>query len=254
MTPHQLARTECANFTPDGTCLRIEPSSWHDYRVPLPDWLTEQQWRTLVAAARASGELTVKADRRSGGLLDATQPHANRHRLDLHFCPGCGCRMGVQGELCLDCTGRPLVPDDVDRRCKVTRGQRCGYFERRILSLADDPPPESEPGLQRSRAKARQIYLDLQNLPGAKAARTCPDCGGALAKGRQFCPECRSRRRRATYRGSRNRSRPNSLHKSLPDKDRKSASGRGGPGGPRTPFPGTSVAPSRRGRHEEKRQ
>ena len=254
MTPHQLAKTECANFTPDGTCLWIEPSSWHDYRVPLPDWLTVQQWDGLVAAARASDEVTVNADMRTGGPLDMAMPHANRYRLAMYYCPGCGRRMGVRGEGCQDCRGVPFVPDDVDRRCKVTRGLRCGYFETCILPLADDPPPQSEPGLQRSRTKARQSYLDLHNLPGAKRQRTCPGCGGALAKGKQFCPECRKQRRRTTYRGSRNRSRPNGPRKSLPDKDRKSASGRDGPVGPRTPIPGTSVAPTCRGRHDERRQ
>jgi hypothetical protein len=228
MTPHQLARLECANLRPNGTCVWIEPPSWHDYRVPPPEWLTVRQWDAFVAAAIERGDPMPKADRRTGEQLDTTQPHANPYRQDFYYCHDwdcrdcrrdCGCRMGVIGERCLDCRGVPFVPDDVDRRCKVTRGQRCNYFEKVILPLADQAPPESEPNLQRRRAQARQAYLDNHNLPGAKAARKCPDCGEPLAKGKQVCPKCRKRRRRKTYRGSRNRSRPDGRHNSLPDKD-----------------------------------
>ncbi len=103
VTPHQLARADCANMMPDGSCLLIEATSLHDYRVALPLTLGLEKWAKLVEIARQKGVPTVRADRRTWEWLDERQPHANRYRLDLCFCPVCHCRVGIVGEMCLDC-------------------------------------------------------------------------------------------------------------------------------------------------------
>ncbi len=50
MTPYQLAKTQCVNLTLDVTCFHIKTSSWHDYRVPLPDWISEIKHAGISAA------------------------------------------------------------------------------------------------------------------------------------------------------------------------------------------------------------
>ncbi len=216
MTPQHLAKTECANYQADGTCSLIEPSSLHDYRLRLPDWLDKNRWQKLVAGARERGELSVTIDTHTGSLLDKTQAHANQHRLDLYYCPGCGRRMGVKGRPCPDCAGMPFVPDDADRRCKVGRGERCEYFERTVLPLADQASPADDPRLQARRAEARRAYRRKHDLDGAEEpGRRCPDCGGPLPKGKRLCEACRQRRRRVSYRAARNRSSQKRPPKSL---------------------------------------
>jgi len=37
-------------------------------------------------------------------------------------------------------------------------------------------------------------------LLAGKTLRTCPDCGGPLAKRQRYCPKCTQKRRLATYR------------------------------------------------------
>ena len=256
MTPHQFAKAACTNSMPDGICLRIEPASWHDYRVDLPAWLSEGQWAKLVADARERDELTIIADRRTASALDKTRPHANRHRLDLYYCPGCGCRMGTKGQVCLDCAGAPFVPDDADRRCLISRGKRCGYFERVILPLADQPPPPDDVKLQARQVRARRSYLRLHNLAGAdEPGRQCPDCGGALPKSRHYCEACRRRRRQGTYRAARNRSSQKRDRKSLSEKGPNLPSEGHRPIGQKPTIPQSSVARGQRsGRQKEMRQ
>lgn len=227
MTPYQLVKAECANFQPDGTCLLIEPTWLHDYRLPLPEWLSEEHWGRLVADARETGELSIRTERRTGGTLDKTQPHANRDRLDLYYCPGCAQRMGIKGELCRICAARSFVPDGIDRRCLVARGKRCGHFERVILPLADQPSPPDEPKLQSKRARARRAYLRKHNLEGAdEPHRPCPDCDGPLPKCKRYCEECRHRRRRSSTRAAVSRRRQNQARKSLSENVRKTADSR----------------------------
>jgi len=243
MTPQQLAKTECANYQADGTCSLIEPSSLHDYTLPLPAWMSPEQWRELVANAQEKDKPSITADRRTADVLDRTQPHVNRYRLNLYYCPGCGCRVGSKGKLCPDCAGMPFVPEDVNRRCKVARGERCEYFERAVLPLADQASPPDDPRLQARRAEARRAYLRKHDLDGAEdPGRSCPDCGGPLPKGKRLCETCRQRRRRASYRAARNRSSPKRAHKSLPHKGRNSAFRRDRPRGGTPPNSPTSVA------------
>ena len=207
MTPGQFVKAECPDYLPDGTCLKIEPSSPWDFRLPLPDWLTPERRAGYVADAREKGVALITLDK---------PRHPNRYRVDLCYCLGCDQRMGGGGDLCPECSGRPFVPDDVDRRCKVLKGERCGQFEQTALPLADQASPRDDPQLQLSRERARSAYLDTHVLPGnTRRPRHCPDCGGELPKGKQFCDQCRHSRRRATKRAARDRSCPNGDHKPL---------------------------------------
>lgn len=211
MTPCAFARAECGKLDSDGTCTMIEPTSWHDYRMKLPDLLTQEQWASLVAGARARGELTIKVDITTGGSLDTTQPHANRRRLDMYYCPGCGHRMGSIGTVCPPCSGVEIVPDDVDRRCRVGRGLRSGYFERVILPLADQAGPKIPAKLLLRRAKARTAYLARYPVE-AQVERTgpvCDECGLPLPPGRKCgrCGDCARKRNRTTARERKRRER-----------------------------------------------
>ena len=225
MTPSQMAKSECANMDSDGRCLFIGPSSNDDYSVPLPGWLAEETWRRRVAEARQHGLKVLHLHFPTGDWFDmdgAAQKPPSRNglnlrwlrRYDFYYCDGCGRRMGVRDQLCLDCWGLPHVPDDVDRRCLVGRGKRCRYFERCVLPIADNPSPKDDPGLQGRRLKGRKAYW-AQFLPVGprpdrpseqRRERRCT-CGALLGKGRRYCTNCAAKRRRDSYRKRRDRQR-----------------------------------------------
>ena len=88
-------------------------------------------------------------------------------------------------------------------RCLLAGKLRpCSYFEKVVLPLTDQPSPKEEPDLQRQRLEARQKYLAARKMEMAQTVsmRTCPDCGGPLAKRQRYCPKCTQKRRLATYR------------------------------------------------------
>jgi len=85
----------------------------------------------------------------------------------------------------------------------------CWYFEKVVLTLADQPSPKEEPDLQRQRLEARQKYLAARKMemPETVSLRTCPECGGPLAKRWRYCERCTQKRRLATYRQRRMKNR-----------------------------------------------
>jgi len=88
-------------------------------------------------------------------------------------------------------------------RCIVATGQRCAYFEQCVAPIADMvSDPKRARALQEAVAEYRQITN--QKSP---AARRCPDCGAPLQKGKQLCPACADRRRKATNRATQDRQR-----------------------------------------------
>jgi hypothetical protein len=80
-------------------------------------------------------------------------------------------------------------------RCRVAEGQRCEYFERAVLPLADKPSPASDRMLQQKRAWARQEYLG-SHLLRDRAGGRCPECGNPKPRRHRFCETCSGRRRR----------------------------------------------------------
>jgi len=95
-------------------------------------------------------------------------------------------------------------------RCLLAGKLRpCRYFEKVVLPLADNPSPKEEPDLQRQRLEARQKYLAARKMEVTEtvAMRTCPECGGPLAKRRRYCERCTQKRRLATYRQRRMKNR-----------------------------------------------
>ena len=121
MTPYQLAKTECANMLPDGSCLGIKPQD----------------------------------------LIDTGQTkHAH-----------------------------PL------NHCKIADNERCGYFERIILKIADQPSPTSDPNLHHRRQTAKTEYLKTRKLT-IHSNDPCPDCQGPKPQRRRYYEECSTKRRR----------------------------------------------------------
>ncbi len=79
--------------------------------------------------------------------------------------------------------------------CLVEQGKRCGYFEKAVLPIA------GEIGQQK-------IYAAYESLTGADPlarpqARLCPDCGAELKPRQRYCDNCKKKRRRQSYRKSR---------------------------------------------------
>lgn len=227
MTPYEFARTTCADHCADGRCWRIEPSTLHDYAVPLPQTMSREQWELLVHRARRDGLAEIAADNRTWWALDKTLAHANRWRLNLRFCPECGQRTGT-GDLCLLCLGDPMLPDDVDRTCVLSRPRgrslfrepmafrsyweldmfliecaargnraaklfppkRCRYFERAVLPVADNPSPPGDLGLQQRRLEARTEYLKRLVEPKKASTKARPDKPAKPDGKERLCPGC----------------------------------------------------------------
>jgi hypothetical protein len=81
-------------------------------------------------------------------------------------------------------------------RCLVAEGKRCPYFEECVAPMADmASDPRRAAGLQEAVAEYRRMTNQKQ-----LRARPCPECGGPLQKGKQYCPKCADRHRKATHR------------------------------------------------------
>jgi hypothetical protein len=94
------------------------------------------------------------------------------------------------------------------KKCALYNRDRCDYFEKCVLPLADSPSPTGESGLQTYRQQAREIYLASQELKAPKKSkdRFC-ECGAILEKRQRICPKCRDERRKATFRNSQQKKR-----------------------------------------------
>ncbi|NLF31549.1 MAG: hypothetical protein GX591_11770 [Planctomycetes bacterium] len=196
-----LARRECADLSSDCACWRLEPADGHDYRLPLPEWMTPEQWQRHVEYARQEGLSAVKVDCRTGERLDEAEPHGNKHRMDFYPCPRCGTRTGCVDTRCPDCG--PVGYSGGDRHCLLTQGKRCEHFERAVLPLSEHADREDA-------RKAKRAYEGCYGLDRGvvgREERCCPDCEAPLAKGRRYCDSCREKRRRAASRESQRRRR-----------------------------------------------
>jgi hypothetical protein len=89
--------------------------------------------------------------------------------------------------------GGCLFGDD----CSVEQGERCSYFERAVLPTATDI----------------RTYSQYEALCGIgeplvrREVRKCPDCGSGLRFRQRYCADCSRRRRRKSYRQSRQKKR-----------------------------------------------
>ena len=81
--------------------------------------------------------------------------------------------------------------------CRVARGERCEFFERVVLPVAESP----------GEIAARTAYMGEFPVDGfAGKARYC-SCGEPIPRRRRMCDSCRSKRRRETYRRNRKNAR-----------------------------------------------
>jgi hypothetical protein len=85
-------------------------------------------------------------------------------------------------------------------RCILADNQRCAYFERVVLPLADRGNPRF--------LQARENYFGSKALrtAGAPEPRTCA-CGNPRAAGKQFCESCKKLRRKASFKREKDRQR-----------------------------------------------
>ena len=95
-------------------------------------------------------------------------------------------------------------------RCLIAERKRCTYFETCVAPMADWV---TEPRRAASLQAAVAEYRRMTNQNPA-AARPCPACGEPLAKGRRFCARCADARRKATYRGQKQRLRQTAVRMS----------------------------------------
>jgi len=85
-------------------------------------------------------------------------------------------------------------------KCLVQEGQRCEYFERAVLPTAADI------GLKDVvySAYERQVGIAGNGLLKRDQIRRC-QCGAELKRRQRYCDDCTAKRRRQTYRRSRQR-------------------------------------------------
>lgn len=93
--------------------------------------------------------------------------------------------------------------------CLLTKGRRCGYFERSVLPIATrglrrarklhgKPRPIDD---QRVVEAYRALHPEVRGRLIAEsdddgiAKRRCPDCDSVLARGQRVCPTCLAKRR-----------------------------------------------------------
>jgi hypothetical protein len=82
-----------------------------------------------------------------------------------------------------------------DSPCAVLAGGRCSYFEAAVLPLGLREPERF--------GAAREAYLRQARklgYSGNEDANECNDCKRPVEMGKQYCPDCRKKRRRAAKR------------------------------------------------------
>lgn len=118
---------------------------------------------------------------------------------------------------CLGVTADSLLPKPNRKpracplpRCVLVDGERCDYFERIVLPLAERGIPRFLEARNAYYAKAIRAAGMRPNaeitLPQPKKLRQC-ECGNPLAAGHRFCEKCKIAKRRETYRASKRRQR-----------------------------------------------
>ena len=94
--------------------------------------------------------------------------------------------------------------------CLLSQGQRCTYFEESVLPIAvrrlrkarAQHPVDDGRILEAYRMLHRETCGTLipESDDDGIAKHQCPDCGEALGPRMRFCPKCRTKRRRDSYR------------------------------------------------------
>ncbi len=74
--------------------------------------------------------------------------------------------------------------------CLVELGECCSYFERAVL-------PTGSSDIRRKYEALTGVYIE------GEAVNLCGDCGRTIPPRRRYCDRCVQKRRRATYRQSR---------------------------------------------------
>jgi hypothetical protein len=92
--------------------------------------------------------------------------------------------------------GHPLSAHSLPE-CVLKQDQKCEYFERLVLPLANHGDPDF--------LDARRTYEKIHALAAMKAT-TCV-CGQSRAPHKRFCVECRDKHRRKSNREAKNRER-----------------------------------------------
>lgn len=87
--------------------------------------------------------------------------------------------------------------------CKVQEGQRCGQFERAVL------PTAANIGLNEIvySQYEQQVGIAGNGLLPRGQIRRCPDCGDEVGPRQRYCQKCSKRRRRESYRRTREKQR-----------------------------------------------
>jgi len=87
----------------------------------------------------------------------------------------------------------------IEETCLVEQGKRCRYFERAVLPSAEGIGlKELVCGLYQ-----KQVGMTGDITLTGRQIRRCPSCGAELKPRQRYCDSCRQRRRRASYRRSR---------------------------------------------------
>ena len=101
------------------------------------------------------------------------------------------------GGECLEGFGKCLLSEKPVKPCR--------YFETHLLHIGDQPDSVGGriDGAKRAGwLQARELYpfALAKDIKRAAKVRSCPDCGGALAKRQRTCEKCQKKRRTESYR------------------------------------------------------
>lgn len=114
----------------------------------------------------------------------------------------CACWIGRQGEECL---GVGVRGEQFRKpgKCLVLQKKPCRYFRDCVLGPEDYKYPHKcfvdDPAFEK-RVRAQYTKIDFSVTEAD--ARRC-ECGSALAPRQRYCQKCVEKRRRSTYRKSR---------------------------------------------------
>ena len=122
--------------------------------------------------------------------------------------------VGFAFEECANQAHRGLCETLNREPCRLSAGKRCSYFETSVFPIAAKGLRRLHIERPRDDARVVEAFRALWPAPaGAAVQRTraqdrpCPDCGAPLPPRKRLCAACRVQRRRAAYRGSKEKAR-----------------------------------------------
>jgi hypothetical protein len=95
-------------------------------------------------------------------------------------------------------------------RCLIADNKRCPFFEECVAPMVRNV---TDPRRNRALKEAVMIY-QMQHKNAVTTGRRCPECGLPIEARQRLCRECADKRRKATYRSHKSKTRKQGGHMS----------------------------------------